>query len=414
MNRLRQYRERYGWSQEELVAEIHRRALQRGDPVVPGLDQPALSRHENGHKRPGPRNRDLYCLVFGATPAELGFCLALPGQERNDEAVDRREFLAGAAGFAASIALPDLPPPTRLGEGDIERLRHTVSHLYKLDDLHGAGSVYSLTTRTFNRLRNLTERASYNPTTGQAIRELAALTAEHAGWLAFDAGQHDEARRWWLESMHWARLADADSVSVMTMASMSIQASDQGYSREAINLATAAQRTAKRTATPRLTSVLLAREALGHAGDGNATYARTALRHARGFVDQTHDDDPSWITVSWPANFASNECRIALILGDAVAAQDAARTALALNDPIAYPRNHALYMVQLADVFAQRGKIEESVAVAKRAIDAAADIDSRRVTRGLRDVAQRLEPHRASAAVGPQLDAIHAALRPQR
>jgi hypothetical protein len=339
-------------------------------------------------------------LVYGATPAELGFCLALPGQERNHEDVDRREFLAGAAGLAASLALPDLPAPMRLGEGDIERLWHTVSHLYKLDDLHGAGSVYALTTRTFNRLRGLTERASYNAATGQAIRELAGLTAEHAGWLAFDAGQHDEARRWWLESMHWARLADADSVSVMTMASMSMQASDQGYSREAINLATAAQRSAKGTATPRLTSVLLAREALGHAGDGDATSARTALRRARGFVDQTHDDDPSWITVSWPANFASNECRVALFLGDTVAAQDAARTALALNDPIAYPRNHALYMVQLADVLAQRRKIDESAAVASQAAAAAADLDSARVTRGLHAVARRLAPHKDEPAVG--------------
>ncbi|MGH2943256.1 MAG: helix-turn-helix domain-containing protein [Solirubrobacteraceae bacterium] len=400
MNRLREYRERHGWSQEEVIAEIHRRALQRGDPVAPGLDQPALSRHENGHKRPGPRNRDLYCLVYGATPAELGFCLALPDQERNHEDVDRRGFLAGAAGLAASLALPDLPAPTRLGEGDIARLRHTVSHLYKLDDLHGAGSVYALATRTFNRLRSLTERASYNPATGQAIRELAALTAEHAGWLAFDAGQHDEARRWWLESMHWARLANADSVSVMTMASMSIQASDQGYAREAINLATAAQRSAKASATPRLTSVLLAREALGHAGDGNATSARSALRRARGFVDQTHDDDPSWITVSWPANFASNECRVALTLGDTVAAQEAARTALALNDPLAYPRNHAVYMIQLADVLARRRKIDESAAVATRAAVAAADLDSGRVTRGLRAVAKRLEPHRGNADVG--------------
>jgi hypothetical protein len=400
VNHLREYRDRYGWSQAEVVAEIHRRALERGDPVAPGLDQPALSRHENGRKRPGPRNRDLYCLVYGATPAELGFCLALPGQERNHEDVDRREFLAGAGGLVASLALPDVPATTRLGEGDIKRLRHTVSHLYKLDDLHGAGSVYALTTRTFNRLRGLTERATYNSATGQAIRELAALTAEHAGWLAFDAGQHDDARRWWLESMHWAGLAEADSVRVMTMASMSIEASDQGRAREAINLATAAQRTAKGAATPRLTSVLLAREALGHAGDGDATSARTALRRARGFVDQAHDADPSWITPSWPANFASNECRVALLLGDAVAAQEAARTALRLNDPIAYPRNHALYMVQLADALAHQRRIDESAAVATRAAVAAADLDSGRVTRGLRDVAGRLEPHRGNPDVG--------------
>jgi transcriptional regulator with XRE-family HTH domain len=399
VNRLREYRQRYGWTQADVVAEIARRASERGDPIVPGLDQAAISRHENGHKRPCPRNRALYCDLYGADPAELGFCLALPGRGRNDEDVDRREFLAGAAGLAASLVLPDLPATTRLGERDISRLRDTVSHLYKLDDLHGAGSVYGLTIRTFNRLRGLIERASYNQATGRAIRELAALTAEHAGWLAFDAGQHDEARSWWLESMHWARLADADSVSVMTMASMAVEASDQGRSREAINLATAAQRTARDTATPRLTSVLLAREALGHARDGDATSALTALHRARGLVDQPHDGDPSWITASWPANFASNECRVTLSLGDTVAAQDAARTALTMNDPIAYPRNHALYMVQLAEVLAEQRRIDESAAVATQAAVAAADVESGRVLRGLRAVAGRLEPHRGQADV---------------
>ena len=48
MNRLREYRERYGWSQEEVIREIHRRAIERAlqaaaasdDPVfAPGVDE---------------------------------------------------------------------------------------------------------------------------------------------------------------------------------------------------------------------------------------------------------------------------------------------------------------------------------------------------------------------------------------
>lgn len=76
--RLKEYRERYGLTQAEMVAEIHKRAQARGDAVVPGLDQTALSRHENGHKRPSPYYQALYCEVYGATPAELGFRPAMP------------------------------------------------------------------------------------------------------------------------------------------------------------------------------------------------------------------------------------------------------------------------------------------------------------------------------------------------
>ena len=183
MNRLREYRERYGWSQEELVAEIHRRAVQRGDPVAPGLDQPALSRHENGHKRPGPRNRDLYCLVYGATPAELGFVVALPDEKRDPEDVDRREFLVGAAGLVASAAVPGAPTK-RLDRFDLERLRQNLTYLRRLDDQHGSAAVYAMTTRTFRRLRGLVEHARYDHATGLELRALIGSAASRVGGLS--------------------------------------------------------------------------------------------------------------------------------------------------------------------------------------------------------------------------------------
>lgn len=381
---------------------IRKRARERGDRVVPGLDQPSLSKHESGDRRPSPYYQGLYCELYGATPVELGFRLALPGENGHPEDVNRREFLAGAAGFAATLALP---APTRLGTTDVARLRQSVVHLYKLDDLHGAGSVYSVTARTFRRLRSLVEYASYDQTTGRALRELTGLTAEHAGWLAFDGEQNDDARRWWLEAMHWARLADADSVSVVTMSSMAVLASDQHRPREVVDLATTAQSTAKRAPTPRLTSALLAREAVGHAGQGNARSAHASLRRARNQADQArHDDDPSWLDFYGPAIFASNETRVAQILGDTKAAESAARAALALNDPVAYSRNHALYLIRLAEVLVEQREIDDAVAVARQATVAAATVDSARINRAIRDTAQNLAPFKDDPGVGRFLE----------
>jgi transcriptional regulator with XRE-family HTH domain len=387
--KLKEYRLRRGLTQTEAAEAIRQRALARGDGVVPGLDRSALSRHERGVKRPTPYYRTLYCEVYGATPAELGFRLALPGETGHPDDVDRREFLTSAAGFIAAAALP--PAPTRrLGHADIVRVRQSITHLYELDDQHGAGSVYTATARTFLRLHALAEHASYDATTGQALQELTGLAAEHAGWLAFDAGQHDDARRWYLEALYWARLADSERVGVVTMAAMAWAASDQGRPREAVQLATAAQSTAGRVATPRLNSMLLAREALGHAGRGDATSAHDALHRARGFIDVARDDEPSWITFYGPANFASNECCVALILGDTAAAGDAARTALALNDPVAFPRNHALYLVRLANVLVERREVDEAAAAVKQATIAAAGLDSARVNAGVQATTQRL------------------------
>jgi hypothetical protein len=392
---------------------IHERAIERGDIAVPGLDRNALSKHENGHKRPGPYYRTLYCEVYGATPAALGFRLALPGETSDHDDVDRREFLAGAAGLAANLALPAPPGPARrIGDADLVHLRESVENLYTMGHQHGgAGAVYPLTVRTLQRLRDLAERARYDDETGRGMRELIAHTAANAGNLAFDAGQHNDARRWWGEAMHWARLAEADAFAALVMAALARQTSGQHRPRETINLARAAQQTAGRAATPRLTSLLLAREALGHAGARDAGSAHVVLRDARGLVAKPRpDEDPVWLAFYGPADFTSHECRIALMLGDDAAAETAARDGLALSDPVAFPRNYALDLVNLAAVLAQRRQFDESAALASQAAAAVAHLDSRRVTRGLHSVARRLAPFKDDPGVGPHLDAIHAAL----
>jgi tetratricopeptide (TPR) repeat protein len=399
VNRLREYRERYGLTQVEAVAEIHRRAVERGDPVTPGLDQRAVSRHESGDRRPGPRNRALYCDLYAATPADLGFVVALPSEKRDPEDVDRREFLTGAAGLIASAAVPGAPTQ-RLGQSDVERLRENLTYLRKLDDQHGSGAVRAMTTRTFRRLRGLVEQARYDDATGQQLRALVGETASRIGWLDFDAGRHDDARRWHLEALSWARLADADSVSVGALAAMSRLAADDRQPRQAIDLAQAAQRTAGRAGTPRLRSMLAAREALGHAGSGDAANAHAALRRASAHTDTGHAGDPVWLAFYGSADFAAHEQRAALMLGDLTAAEDAARTAHALDDPVAFPRNYALGLIELADVLAQRGEVDESATLATQAVGVASELESGRVTRGLREVARRLEPHRANADVG--------------
>jgi hypothetical protein len=400
VNRLREYRERYGLTQDEAVAVIHRRAIERGDPVIPGLDQTALSRHENGHKRPTPYYQVLYCEVYGASPVELGFRLALPGETRNHEDVDRREFLAGAAGLVATAALPSVPG-RRVDNADVVHLRQSVLSLYDLSEQHGEDAAYRLTTRLYGRLRGLVERASYDRPTGQALRELAAEVARRIGSINSHAGQHDDARHWQLEAMHWARLADAEWITVGTLADMARLASEQRRPREVIDLATAAQRTAGPAATPRLRSMLLVREALGRAGVGDAPSARASLRRARGLAEQPrHDDDPRWMNYYGPADFACFEHRVALMLGDDAAAEDGARTALAMSDPVAYPRDHALDLVNLADVLAQRRKVDESAAVASQAATAAANVDSSRVKRDLHGVARRLAPFKGEPGVG--------------
>ena len=385
---LKAYRLDRGMTQAQVVAKIHKRAVARGD-VQPGLCPVAVSRHENGHKTPSLYYQALYCEVYRATPVELGFRLALPGETSDPEDVDRREFLVSTAGVLVTAALPS-GPKRRLGQADVDELRESVIHLYKLGDQYGADAVYPLTVRTLQKLRGLIEHASYDQAIGQALQELGGQIAQHAGRLSFDAGRDDQAHHWWLEAMKWSRLTDADSVSPLAMASIALQASDQHRARETIDLAQTAQRIAGRSAPPRLKSLLLAREALGHAGTGDAQSARTALRRARTLADQPHADDPIWLSFYGPADFVSHERLIALTANDYAAAEDRARAALTLNDPVASPRNNVLYLTRLAEILVRRREIDESTALVTKATTAAIGLNSARVKRELQTVTQSL------------------------
>ena len=265
-----------------------------------------------------------------------------------------------------------------------------MAHLYELGYQHGADAIYPLTVRTLQKLRGLLEHASYDPAIGQALQELGAQLAQHAGRLSFDAGHDDNAHHWWLEAMKWSRLTDADSVGPLAMASIALQASEQHRPRETIDLAQAAQRIAGRSAPPRLRSLLLAREALGHAGAGDRQGARAALGRARSLADQEHSDDPIWLSFYGPADLVSHERLVALAANDVVAAEDRARAALALNDPVASPRNNVLYLTRLAEILVRRREIDESTAIVRQATEAATDLKSARVKRALHAVSQSL------------------------
>lgn len=312
------------------------------------------------------------------------------------EDVKRAEFLAG---LAAAVAAPGIVfgHTSRVGAADVLRYQQNLEHLYSLDDSYGASAeVYSLTLRTLHRLRRDFNHASYTPAVGQEIRSIAGQLMEHAGWLAFDAGQSTHARHWWLEALHAARMADrGKDVEIVVLASMSASASRQGRGQEAIDLATTAQGVATTRATPRLMSLLCAREALGHARAGDTASTARALERARTSLDAGRaDDDPLWLDFWDAADLAGHESTAARYLNDLPRAENSARDAVALVDRRAYPRNHAMNCARLASVLAAEGNLDEAVPLTAKAALDAYDLHSHRITTELAGALKILARHR--------------------
>jgi transcriptional regulator with XRE-family HTH domain len=93
--RLRLHRRLRGWSQEDVVAGLHRLAASLDEPE-PGVNATMVSRWERGVRRPRPRYVRLLCRLFELPVEQLGLI----------EDVARRGL--GRAGWAAACEAEEL------------------------------------------------------------------------------------------------------------------------------------------------------------------------------------------------------------------------------------------------------------------------------------------------------------------
>jgi transcriptional regulator with XRE-family HTH domain len=368
-------RQALGWKQQDLAERS-------------GYSQPTISRLERGL---GRACRDTAILSdLAATlglPVEALGLVRSAGPRPSLDDVDRRNFLGSAVALAAAALLPQaVAEPARIGADDVARCWVSLRRLFELDDRQGGSTVYAMAAGMACRLQDAMSRGSYSPSVGAGLSQATAATMEHAGWLAYDAGRHDDARRWWLETCHLAEMYAVPDARVTALTSMSLHASTTGRGKEAADLARAARAAAGDRATPVLLSLLSAREAVGLAQARDAAGATTAIVEARRRLDVGRQgDEPLWLEFWNPADLACHETRVSLALGRGKAAESCARSALASADPSAFPRNHAIYTVRLGAVLTHLGQLDEAIAVTTSAVRNADLLSgSRRISADLR------------------------------
>jgi transcriptional regulator with XRE-family HTH domain len=215
---IRLVREALGWKQSDLGKEA-------------GYSQPTISRLEKGQGRIGDlevRARLADILEIPRSAVGLAGREPAGGGQRNLADMRRSNFLHGVLGAAASVALPaevTNADRSRIGMATVRECASALNRLYELDERRGGATIYALATRMVSDIRTALARATYTAGVGRELRGVAALTAEHAGWLAYDRGRSEDARRWWLEALHLADLAGDSDARVTALVSMALQAS---------------------------------------------------------------------------------------------------------------------------------------------------------------------------------------------
>jgi hypothetical protein len=342
---------------------------------------------------------DLFCYRADVSDASS------VGRDDTEPPVRRREFLGTAVALAAGgLTFPDTAP--RIGASEVERLRAEVRSLYQLDDRLGGGAVYERALTQLRVVRQLLETARYNSITGRRLQVVAGELTEHVGWLAFDAGRPATARRFFTEALYIADLSESANLKTLVLASMTLHAATCGSGREALDLAESAQRAARPVGTPKLSSLLAAREGLAHGRLGDAARGGGALASAERLLAEGDDsEDEDWLAFWGPADLFGAVASVQLSLGVPAHAAHAGRVALASVDP-AYPRNEALYLASLAQALVALGDVDEGVTVASDALSRLGAITSARVRGRLRSLRGQLEAHSTVPAVRDCLDQL--------
>lgn len=358
---IRLARKAHRWTQGELAERA-------------GYSQATVSRLERDQSR-AARDTTVLADLAGALGIPLGALGVVDSIDLSPtlDDVDRRDFLGGSIALAVSAMLPHgVASAGTISSDETTQCWVALRRLFELDDHYGASTIYRMAEEMARRLQTALQRARVAPTAEHELQRVTAATMDQTGWLAYDAGQHDAARQWWLETCHLANFGDVSDAHVGALTSMALQAST-GLRRgkDTVELARTARRVANAgpCATPAVLSVLAAREAVGHAKNADQKAATASINEARRQLDQGRSaEDPYWLSFWNAADLACHETRVAMATGNKKLAEQSARFAFDNADTDSFPRNRAIYAVRLGSVLAQLGQLDEAVQVTGEAV----------------------------------------------
>ncbi|MEV7004632.1 hypothetical protein AB0N62_44685 [Streptomyces sp. NPDC093982] len=318
----------------------------------------------------------------------------------------RRAFMKDTAGVAAAAGMPasagrETPsgPKGCVGTAHVIELREGLRSLYQLDDAYGGGDVRSLARKHLKRIERIVNTNTYPDTIGRQLQLLSGATAEHCGWLYYDADNQTAARRFWGEALTTATVLGDDNLAIMVLAALSMQASYEGRPRDGLNLARAAQARAVRYGSPMLQSLLASREARALSLIGDETAATRQLTESMRLAEQGDRGRPSpdWAAFHGHAELDYAQGLLYTETGHHHSAVTFLRAALAHQDRT-YGRNRALYRLTLSRSLVQAGEVDEAAHEAVESLGHLEEVESGRVIRRLKEVTGHLQSVDAASA----------------
>ena len=427
--RLRRYMTEAGFTYMGLARSLNDLARARG---MTGLryDHSAILRWVAGQRPRAPAPAlltELLSLRLGrrVTPEDLGMSAATifvdPGRElpqtwRDGVAtvtalwradVERRTFLVDSGfvlGGSSTGALRWLfepsPPSAPIGSGtrhvgtaDVEGIRAVTRSFGELDNRFGGGDIRPAVVRYLDgSVTPLLRDGSYGEPVGRLLASAAAELTRLAGWMAYDQERHGLAQRYLVQALRLSRSACDHGLGGEILAGLSHQAVYIGRPRRGLDLARAAQVSARRAGIPALAAEAHVLEAHAHAALGDDAACGTALHQAETAFDRRSPGrQPEWIGYLDEAYLAAKFAECFRELGDGGRAVRHARRSLDMDGR--YVRGRMFNLTLLASAHIQNGDLDQACAVGADALRLAGGLSSARSRSYVTDLCVRLKPY---------------------
>ncbi|MBO3673539.1 XRE family transcriptional regulator [Streptomyces sp. NEAU-YJ-81] len=329
-----------------------------------------------------------------------------PTTREGSETVLRREFFRATAGAGLVLGLPELnqiKTGRRIDRDVPEQLRQRTARLRRLDDVLGGGDTYRVYLGEYQATKTMLREASYTEETGRALLSVLSEQAQQAGWAAFDAGKHADARGLYQDSHQAATEAKDAALAGNALAFLAYQKISTDRSA-GIETAVRACRTAGPDAPPGVRALLHERLAWAYAVAGNPGETERALSIAEAALSEG-DGSPQ---PDWSAWVDRNELQI--MTGRCwTELRRPLRAVPVLEDVLtryddAHARDKSLYLSWLADSYLTAGEIEQATAITSRALELSAGVASVRPRRRLAPILHQLKTHQELPSVAEVLE----------
>lgn len=352
--------------------------------------------------------------------------------------VDRRMFLSvSGAALARAVSLylaahgpagSCLQPGSFPDDPLVMQIESSIPQLQLLDDERGGAAGLSYVgVQVRAVLLVLREGGHTDAITRRLLVALSDLS-QLAGWMAFDAGQHGLAQRYFFTGLRSAHDSGYHAMEAHILADLAFQATSMGQSADGAALGEAAARMAERTPASVRASVS-SRLAYAYAGAGRVTECERAWLESRDqLASRRPEQDPEWMYYL-TANHLDCQAGYSLILsgrrvvagGDQAAGRALLRKGESLLRTGAYARTsndpsqrRALFEgAWLALGYTAQGKLDDACAVTRMALPRLGQVRSPRSVSVLVLLAREMRRRTRNHAVADLLPDLEAALASQ-